>query len=144
VTPEGRPAPPDPFTPLGLTGLAELGGKSYQAAWRWWDRTQRGTARDPLPPPDGSDAGRPIWLFATVQAALLRAGWITPAEHGRQPATSLTWMAGRHLPTGRGFLADSAGGRFDFDIDPDNLEALKGALDELLFEEGRSQHDAIQ
>lgn len=71
---------PDPLTPLGLAGLAELGGRTYGAAWAWWSRSQRGTARDPLPPPDGTEAGRPIWLFRTVKPALIRAGWITESD----------------------------------------------------------------
>jgi hypothetical protein len=75
----------DPLAPLGLEQLAELGGKTYSAAWAWWSRTQAGTARDPLPPKDGGTDKHPMWLYRTVKPALLRARWITQ-ERPQMPA----------------------------------------------------------
>jgi hypothetical protein len=46
----------------------------------------------------------------------------------------VNWALGRSTETGRGFLADSQGGRFDFDRDRFTLEALIEGLTEMLEE----------
>jgi hypothetical protein len=41
------------------------------------------------------------------------------------------WAAGINIDTGRGFLADNEGGRFNFDLDPDVLELIAAAIPDL-------------
>jgi hypothetical protein len=60
-------------------------------------------------------------------------------DAGHENPYELLWAAGWDRATGLGFLADTRGGRFDFDLDADNVESLKDALDELL--EGPPEQD---
>jgi hypothetical protein len=54
---------------------------------------------------------------------------------GVAKAPAVTWMAGTNRETGRGFLADADGGRFDFDLDADNVAGLIDALRDLVEQE---------